>query len=351
VATNNELLGFVREALARGATRPQIQDALARAGWSAEVIGDALGTYADCDFAVPVPKPRAYLSAREAFTYLLLFGLLYLTAYNSGVLIFEYINRALPDVADWADTEYSRAAIRWALSSLVVAFPVFLYLSMQVERGLRRDPVKRRSNMRRWLMYLTVFVAASVLIGDFITLVYNVLGGEVTSRFVLKVLTIATIAGTVFAYYVGDLKLEETAKLAERRSWPTAIARFAIVAVAVVVTGGFIAAGPPSIERARRLDARAVEDLQGIASAINVYVHRHGKLPESIDVLAGESIARAEPFAGPYDYRVKGEAAYELCATFQRDSSESVNRRTNEFWVHGAGRQCFELQPKAVQPD
>jgi hypothetical protein len=63
--------------------------------------------------------------------------------------------------------------------------------------------------VRRWLTYLTLFVAAVVLIVDLITLVDNVLGGEVTVRFVLKVLVAGLIAGTIFGYYLWDLRRDE----------------------------------------------------------------------------------------------------------------------------------------------
>ena len=63
--------------------------------------------------------------------------------------------------------------------------------------------------MRRWLTYLTLFVAAAVLVGDMITLVNNVLGGELSIRFVLKVLVAAVIAGTIFGFYLHDLRREE----------------------------------------------------------------------------------------------------------------------------------------------
>jgi hypothetical protein len=62
---------------------------------------------------------------------------------------------------------------------------------------------------RRWLTYLTLFLAATVLIGDVIVLVFNVLGGEITTRFVLKVLVVGFIAGTVFWYYLSDIRREE----------------------------------------------------------------------------------------------------------------------------------------------
>ena len=67
------------------------------------------------------------------------------------------------------------------------------------------DPNKRHSRVRRWLTYTTLFLAASILVGDVISLIYSLLGGEITSRFLLKVLVVGFIAGTVFWYYLSTL--------------------------------------------------------------------------------------------------------------------------------------------------
>ena len=48
-----------------------------------------------------------------------------------------------------------------------------------------------------------------MLIGDVTTLVYNALGGELTIRFLLKIVTVALIAGTAFVYYLRDLRRDE----------------------------------------------------------------------------------------------------------------------------------------------
>ena len=53
-----------------------------------------------------------------------------------------------------------------------------------------------------------------------------------------------------------------------------------------------------------------------------------------------------EPFAG-LDVTIKTrlyEQIRELCATFDRESTEPPARSTSDFWRHGAGRQCFELE-------
>jgi hypothetical protein len=207
---DEDLQKFVRHALARGAPRPEIEKVLQAAGWSEEQINHALAAYGEVAFELPVPKPKPSTSAQEAFLYLVLFTTLLLTAYNLGAVVFQIIDRVFPDPAlGTAGDEWRSQSLRWSVSALIVAFPVFSLVSYLVSRAIRKDPMKRASGIRRWLTYATLFFAAAVLIGDVTTLVYNLLGGELTVRFILKILTVALIAGVVFAYYLYDLRKEE----------------------------------------------------------------------------------------------------------------------------------------------
>jgi hypothetical protein len=199
----------VRESLARGLARDQIRDALGSAGWSNEQVNRALAAYASVEFPVPVPRPRASLSAREAFLYLLMFTTLYLVAFNLGSLLFRFIDMAFPDPTQGRQAFFGHNSIRWNISTLVVSLPVFLYLARLTNRAVDIDPIKRMSPVRRWLTYLTLFVSACVLIGDVVNLVYSFLAGELTVRFLLKVVTVGAIAGTAFWYYLSDLRADE----------------------------------------------------------------------------------------------------------------------------------------------
>jgi uncharacterized protein DUF5671 len=211
MAIREELLDFVKAGLTRGLPRAQIEGALLQAGWDDREVKAALAGFADVAFPLPVPRPKPYLSAREAFTYLVLFSTLYVSAYGFGSLLFQLINHAFPDPTDsqWAVRNF-REAVRWSVSSLIVAFPVFLYVSRWASQGLHRDPTKRStSKVRRWLTYLTLFMTACILLGTGIALVNGLLAGELTVRFALKVLTVAGITGTIFGYYLWDLRAEE----------------------------------------------------------------------------------------------------------------------------------------------
>lgn len=211
MAINEELLSFVRDAFARGLPRAQIEDALLQAGWKADQVEHALGAFAQVEkFPIPVPKPKLYLSAREAFMYLVLFTTLYLTTFNLGRLVFQFINIGLPDAAAHYDyVNSARDAIRFSVASLVIAFPIFMYLSVLIGRSIKRDPSKRASKVRKWLTYMTLFIAAAVIIGDLTALVYSFLGGELSLRFALKAVTVAAIAGGIFGYYLWDLRQDE----------------------------------------------------------------------------------------------------------------------------------------------
>lgn len=204
------LVNFVHEALRAGASRDETAAALNQAGWSEDEIRDALRLYAEVSFPVPVPRPRPQLSARDAFVYLVTFATLYLSAYHFGSLLFQFVNLAFP--ADATGTAgYALQRIRWATAALVIAFPIFLYASYRISREIAEDPARRGSAVRRWLIYLTLTLASFIVVGDLISLVYGLLSGELTVRFVLKSLIVGVIAGAIFGFYLWTVRTDDAA--------------------------------------------------------------------------------------------------------------------------------------------
>jgi len=206
-----EPVDFIRRALTLGKTRLDITTALKQAGWADEEVKAGLSAFADVEFAVPVPAPKPYLSAREVFLYLLMFSALYCCSYHAGSLFFDVINLSFPDPADnysyWMKS--SEDSIRRSVSALIVALPVFLFTFRTIHKAIAKDPARRNSRPRKWLTYLTLFAASLVLMGDAGTLVNNVLSGEMSIRFLLKVLAVLIIAGGNFLYFLNDMRCEE----------------------------------------------------------------------------------------------------------------------------------------------
>ena len=62
------------------------------------------------------------------------------------------------------------------------------------------------------MSYLTLVIAAAIIIGDLIAIVAGLLGGELTARFILKALTILAVTSSIFGYYLLDLQKEEKEK-------------------------------------------------------------------------------------------------------------------------------------------
>lgn len=160
---------------------------------------------------MPVPQPRPEVSARDAFLYLVMFATLYATAFELGSLLFRLIELAFPDGLAPYVVDYAGNRIRWATSTLIVAFPVFLFTASRIAAGISAEPARRNSAIRKWLTYLTLFIAAAVIVGDLIALVFNLLGGDLTVRFLLKTLVVAAIAGSIFGYYLWSARSDDEA--------------------------------------------------------------------------------------------------------------------------------------------
>jgi hypothetical protein len=207
---------FVKDALAAGKSRADIAQALGGGGWREDEIRNALDAFADVPFSVPVPKRKPYLSAQEAFMYLLLFLTLYVSAVSFGTVCFQLINSWLPDPVDVYRISFQQSAIRQALAAIIIAYPVFLGLSITLRRAVSRDPEKRSSKIRKWLTYITLFIASGVIIGDLITLVFNFLQGELTLRFILKIVVVAAIAGAILGYYLWESREDEAARAVKK---------------------------------------------------------------------------------------------------------------------------------------
>lgn len=203
------LVQFVKDALHAGASRTATEKALLDAGWSKEQIANALEAFAPLDFVVPVPVPGTHLSARDAFLYLVMFAMLYLSAYNLGNLLFQFVELAFPDQAFEGFGDYQRSEIRFSTASLMIAFPVFLYMASLINKQVRNMPAQRMSAIRKWLTWLTLALAACIIVGDLIYLLNSLLSGELTVRFVLKALIVGFIAGAIFVNYLAEMRKDD----------------------------------------------------------------------------------------------------------------------------------------------
>lgn len=145
---------------------------------------------------------------KDVFLHLLAIVALYVSGGTFLALIFQYINILIPDplFSNQFGLDAAYRTIRWSIATLIVVFPVYILTARFLNKAYLSDSVSRNLRIRKWLLYFTLFVAAIILIGDLVTLIFNLLGGELTLRFVLKVLTVAFVAGAIFGYYLWELR-------------------------------------------------------------------------------------------------------------------------------------------------
>jgi hypothetical protein len=343
---NTDLHQFVRDALQRGTPRERIRELLRDARWRTEEIDTALAAWADGEAGLPVPRRRVSLSAREAFLHLVMFATLYIFTFDAGAILFAIIEWRLRDPA--VDGALGALpVIRWALAGVITALPIFLWTTHVADRAIEREPEKRQSAVRRWLTYLTLFVAALVLIGNFNTIVSGALSGELGGRTLLKCLVVFAIAGAVFGHYLlGSRREEAEAETPARRvRW---IGRLGLAGTVLTVVAGLVLSGAPSHSRVRELDARRLDALRQLGESVDVYYDRSGRLPHSLDdvmTVPGVTFAsvRDPETHARFGYQRVDSLRYRLAATFAgADTLRPDGSVIEERWRHGRGQVWFD---------
>src|SRR3989344_5368535 len=111
---------------------------------------------------------------KDVFLHLFSMIMLYATAINFGNLLFNYINAVLSDpLENIYNLNNFKNSIHWALASLIIIFPVYLISMRLLNKFYISTPEKRKLKIRKWLVYLTLFVAALVIVGDLVALIFN----------------------------------------------------------------------------------------------------------------------------------------------------------------------------------
>jgi len=289
---------------------------------------------------------------RDLFLHLLAIVTLYWSAVTFTTLLWQFINNFFPDILNSNYYNGALELIRFAVSSLIIVFPVFITTSWFLNRIYRRESIVRESKIRKWLIYLTLFVASLVIIGDLVGTINTLLGGEVTIRFILKALSVLLVAGFVFGYYLDDVRRDIPATSAKYFAWASGI----LVIAAIV--GAFFVIGSPTTARLFQFDQQKVSDLQGIQSQIVNYWQKKEALPNTLSDLndpISSFIVPVDPETNePYEYTVKNAAtlSFELCATFNKEGADQYGQARPmsvytkegviENWKHASGRVCFE---------
>lgn len=315
-------------------------------------------------------KPHAS-SPKHVFFHLLIIGLFYMSVISLMNLLFVYIDLSFFDplkYPDYWNIQNNYSTIRWTSSVLIVCGPAYLWLNKYIYKELAAEPELQHLRIRRWLLSLTLFVAAITMIVSLITILFNFYGGELTAPFGLKVLTVILISAAIFRYYQWDLKRDVAQKTRVTRVTGWAV----LVTILVTIVAGFFIAGSPMHQRDVRFDETRLSDLQNIQSQVLQYWSQKKALPTNLVAMESNLYGFTVPLDPEtnteYEYTIKDSLTFELCATFSTDGSYGTSllnlgsdnraipingmsygyKSYSDKWQHTVGHACFS---RTIDPD
>ncbi|OGC89064.1 hypothetical protein A3D70_01570, partial [Candidatus Adlerbacteria bacterium RIFCSPHIGHO2_02_FULL_54_18] len=208
-------------------------------------------------------KPKA--TPKDFFLWAGAMIALYAGVFSFIGLVFDYINYSFPDTALNYYIDPYQSGISYEMASLIVLAPVLLIVMRIIRRSITVDPSRAEIWVRRWALFLTVFLAGATIVVDLIVLLNTFLsGGELTTAFLLKVLVVLLVAGAGFMHFMADLR-----GYWERKPHYARYVNYAVGALVVLTIGaGFLIIGSPASQRDYRIDEQRVGDLMQIQSQI-----------------------------------------------------------------------------------
>lgn len=280
---------------------------------------------------------------KDVFLHLARTLLLYAGVFGFIALLFQYIDMSFSGPR-YSSSYYAASAIRWLISLMVVVFPVFMAVSWMIEKTLVADAQKLEMKVRKWFLSLTLFLSGAVMVSDMVYLIYDYLDGDFTSKFVLKSLTVLAVLGMVFGYYLMDLKRKDV--IAGR---PRLLASAVSVMVLASFVFGFYTVGTPGQRRNQKFDETRMYDLSHVKDTVLQYWRTKGVLPQNPEELKAVyendyGKMPTDPQTGAaYEYRVVGNASFELCATFKTKNDGGYSTRD---WNYHPGKSCFTIKTR-----
>jgi Domain of unknown function (DUF5671) len=298
---------------------------------------------------------------RDFFLHIATFVSLYFTAIALITLLFTLIDYHFPNALAGQYNDPYSGPVLFAIASLIILAPLFVFFMRMLQEEMRVNPARATLSVRRWLTYITLFIAGSAVVGELINLVYSFLSGDLLAPSFIKILTLLAIAGAGFGYFFLDLK----------SFWQThkAESQYAGLGFVTLVAGsillGFYVMGSPSVQRDLRLDEERRQNLETIQMQLVSYWQGNTKLPDTIDALnnplQGFSVPTDPEMGAAYEYKKKDDHSFEVCATFAQPLARNqggeyypvmpgLSDASN--WQHDAGHSCFvrTIDPTLIKP-
>lgn len=160
------------------------------------------------------------ISPKDIFMHLLAAATLYISAIGVLVLIWGLAEYWFPDEFETFNSGADSGAVRGGVSMAIVAFPIFVYLSLLIRRRIKSGELDRLSTLRTSFVYVNLFVVTVVSLITLMVTVNAFLGGDLTPRFLVRAGGVLGIVGLIYLYYRSELETIPARRVGKPESEP-----------------------------------------------------------------------------------------------------------------------------------
>lgn len=283
---------------------------------------------------------------------------------SAASILFQGINRLIPDAS--GNYYNMSTSLQNAIAFFIVSIIVLCVLEVIDKKSINKNNELLSLPLRKWLLISVLFILGLVILGDLIAIIRYFLSGEITNRFISKVLSLLMLSSIVFIYYYHVL------------TWDTAWSKksrkvFSIIGIVIsvlILIFGFYLTGSPKTQRNIRIDQERENMLQSINYSISDYWQRYGTMPATLNDLNKISSIFTDSNnpvdSSVYTYKIIDikNQKYELCSVFNfstetikkymsptnyvYETRPSIDFENPNNWTHDAGNFCFTKKVDTV---
>jgi hypothetical protein len=277
------------------------------------------------------------------------------------------------------------------LHSSIALISITLPLSLLLSYWIRREHIKvtpeGNSPVKKFAIGANVVASLIAICGSLFTIIYQYLEGDISSRFIAKVVSSFILSAVLFAYYRIIYVKGQSKTVQYQNSFGIA----SVVFVVSLCVYSIVLTGSPTQIRKEKFDDIRLTNLSNIQQIVLSYWQSHRVLPndlaEMTDAMSHTSIPKDPRSGDSYEYVIMTQsetvnnktsgATFKICATFEteRDNSKKFEEMKTKdiakynsiaykefssyypmdespFWNHKAERTCFmrSIDPMVYQP-
>lgn len=159
-----------------------------------------------------VKKTTGSHSMWDAFEHILLFISLYVLVLSLSFMLHIFVNKWFPgslSLNSQALTSLNSldlVALRVLMASLIVSYPIFSILFLNITKRTNKHPEIRMLKSRKILIYFTLILTFIILISNVIMAIFNFLNGNTSLNFFLHFSITLIICTSVLSYYIYQIR-------------------------------------------------------------------------------------------------------------------------------------------------